>query len=144
MTAHATSRVEAIPRWRRSVVTGILVLAALGALYAFVVAASVVRAAGPATIVVESWRMFGFLVFAGLFLLLAYRPQAYPGVWELVIFHKAAMAIFLIVAGSGAIDGMAAAVADGVLAIALVVAYLLVKGYRNWDRLRRPSPERHG
>lgn len=135
MTAHATSRVEAIPRWRRSVVTGILVLAALGALYAFVVAVSAVRAAGPETVVVESWRMFGFLVFTGLFLLLAFRPRAYPGVWELVIFHKAAVAIFLVVGGSGATDGTAVAVADGALALALVVAYLLVKGYQNWDRL---------
>ncbi|WP_436344391.1 hypothetical protein [Natronorubrum sp. FCH18a] len=121
--------------------TGILILAALSALSAFAVAVSAVRAAGPETIVVESWRMFGFLVFAGLFLLLAYRPRAYPGIWELVIFHKAAMAVFLVVIGSEAIDGTSVAIADGVLAIALVVAYLLVEGYRNWDQLRRPVPE---
>ena len=118
--------------------TGILVLAALGALSAFVVAVSAVRAAGPETLVVESWRMFGFLVFAGVFLLLAYRPRQYPGIWELVIFHKAAVASFLAVVGSEAIDGTSAAIADGVLAIALVVAYLLIGGYRSWDRLRRP------
>ncbi|WP_440771652.1 hypothetical protein [Natronorubrum sp. DTA28] len=118
--------------------TGILVLAALGALYAFVVAVSAVRAAGPETLVVESWRMFGFLVFAGLFLLLAYRPRAYPGIWELVIFHKTAMAIFLAAVGSEAIDGTSTAIADGVLAFVLVLAYLLVGGYRGWDRLRRP------
>ncbi|WP_247003432.1 hypothetical protein [Halosolutus gelatinilyticus] len=139
MTARATSRMEAIPRWRRSAATGILVLAALGALYAFVAAIPTVRAASPETVVVESWRLFGFLVFAGLFLLLAYRPDQYPGVWELVIFHKAALAVYLAGFGTDAVDGPAVAATDGALAIALVVAYLLVEGYRNWDRLRKSA-----
>jgi hypothetical protein len=139
MTTHETADSLVISRWRRSAATGILVLAAVGALYAFVVAVPIVRAAGPDTVVVESWRLFGFLVFAGLFLLLAYRPNHYPGVWEVVIFHKAALAIFLAAFGADAVDGTAVAVTDGALAVALVVAYLLVKGYRNWDQLREPA-----
>lgn len=130
------------PPWRQQLATAILILAAFGAIYAFISAVSSVWSAGPETLVVESWRLFGFLVFAGLFLLLAYRPNQYPGVWELVIFHKAAIAIFLVVAGSDATDGTATAVTDGVLAIALIIAYLLVEGYRNWDAFRNPGSER--
>lgn len=136
-----SSRTDAtqIPSWRRRAATAILVLAAVGALYAFVVAMAAVRTAGPDTLIVESWRMFGFLMFAGIFLLLAYRPNQYPGIWELVIFHKAAVAVFLIITGSEATDGTAVAITDGVLAVALVVAYLLVEGYRNWDAVRHPA-----
>lgn len=144
MTTPATGESKAIPPWRRRAAAGILVLAALGALYAFVVALSAVRSAGPELLVVESWRLFGFLVFAGIFLLLAYRPRQYPGIWELVIFHKAALAILLAGIGGDAVGGTSVALADGVLAIALLGAYLLVGGYRNWEQLRRPTTERGG
>lgn len=44
-----------------------------------------------ATKVVETWRMYGPVVFTGLFVLLVLRPRHYPGMWELVIASKVAM-----------------------------------------------------
>lgn len=141
MTEPATGGSKPISSGKRRLATAILILAALGAVVSFIVTASSIRVAGPETFVVESWQLFGFLVFAGIYLLLAYRPGQYPGIWELVIFHKAAVAVFLLGVGSDAVGATSVAVVDGVLAIALVAAYLLVGGYRNWGRLRRPTPE---
>lgn len=135
-----TGGLKPISPRRRKVAAGILVLAALGAIVSFVVAASSIHTAGSETFVVESWQLFGFLMFAGIFLLLAYRPDQYPGVWELVIFHKAAVAIFVLAVGSNAVGAASVAIIDGILAIALIGAYLLVGGYRNWNRIRESAP----
>lgn len=141
MTIPARTGSKSISSGRQRLAAAVLVLAALGAVASFIVAASDIRATGPEAFVVESWRMFGFLVFAGIYLLLAYRPKQYPGIWELVILHKVAVAIFLLGAGSGAVGATSVAIIDGVLALALVGAYLLVGGYRNWSQLRRSAPE---
>jgi hypothetical protein len=79
-----------VGKGRDWVATILMLAAALGALLAFVGAIGPAVSASPEAQVVEMWRMYGFLVFAGLFALLALRPRHYPGVWELVIFHKAA------------------------------------------------------
>ena len=110
-----------------------MLLAALGALSSFVVAIGTVFSADPATQVVESWRMWGFLIFGGFFALLALRPRRSPGVWELVILHKTATAATAttLVAG-GAADALTVALVDGTLAVMTVAAYLLARGYSGW------------
>lgn len=107
-----------------------MLLAALGALSSFVGAIGTTFSADPATQVVESWRMWGVLVFGGLFALLALRPRRSPGVWELVILHKAATAATLV--AGGVADALTVALVDGALAIMTVVSYLLARGYSGW------------
>ena len=115
----------------------LLLLAALGALFSFVDAVGATMVADPETRVTESWRMYGFVVFAGLFVLLAFRPRRSPGIWELVIFHKTAVAVMAaaLVRG-GAEDAVTVAAADGVLAVVLITAYFLSRGYSDWTMLR--------
>ena len=69
-------------------------LAAIGAIAAFFAGVQAMQAATADRLWVEAWRTFGFLVFAGLFALLAIWPRASRGIWEIVFAHKAAMAIF--------------------------------------------------
>jgi len=77
------------------------------------------------------------LVFAGLFVLLAFRPRRSPGVWELVIFLKTAVAVTAAVfVGGGARDAATVAAADGVLTVVLITAYFLSRGYSGWAMLR--------
>ncbi len=115
----------------------LMLLAALGALFAFVGAIASTATASPETQVVEGWRMYGFAVFAGLFTLLALRPRHYAGVWELVIFHKAAMAMTgLMLLGGAAVGAATVALVDGILAAMTVAAYLLARGYTGWTSLR--------
>ena len=114
----------------------LLALAALGALLAFFGALGTTIAASPQAQIVESWRMYGFLVFAGLFVLLALWPRHYPGVWELVILHKSATTITAATLLQGATGSSTVVVVDGILTAITFVAYILARGYAGWARLR--------
>jgi len=115
-----------------------MLLAAVGACVAFVSSISTVAAAGPATQVVEIWRMYGFIVFTGLYVLLAFWPRRYPGVWELAILDKAALGVTgLVLLGRGVADAQTILVFDGSLAVITLIAYILAKGYTGWARLQR-------
>jgi hypothetical protein len=147
MTSLHTSR-ETSPRpvasWRDRVATSLMLLASAGAFISFVSSISDIATAGPATQVVETWRMYGFLVFTGLYLLLAFWPRRYPGVWELTILDKAALSITgLVLLGRGVAGAQTILIADGVLAVITLIAYVLAKGYTGWTRLRASSPLPH-
>jgi hypothetical protein len=113
----------------------IMLIASLGAVIAFLGAVPTALDAGSSTVIVETWRTLGFLVFAGLFLLLALRPRHYPGLWELAILHKGGMAIIaaLLISGNAADAGSIAAF-DGVLVAMIIASYVLSKGYTSWQR----------
>jgi hypothetical protein len=113
----------------------LMLIASVGAIFAFIGAVSTVIDAGSAVAVVETWRMLGFLVFAGLFLILALRPRGYPGIWELAIFHKGGMAVIAMMLARGdATDAGSVAVFDGILVVMIIAAYMLSKGYTSWQR----------
>ena len=121
----------------RDRVTRVLLgLAAVGALVAMLSAIGTVTDAEPATRMVQTWRLLGYGVFAGLFALLAYRPRHYAGVWELAIANKLALALFGLAFGPGTQDASAALASDGTLTLLLVAAYVLSRGWRAWSTLR--------
>lgn len=122
--------------WRDRVATGLMLLAAAGALFSFVSAINSVATASPATQVVEMWRMYGFVVFTGLYVLLAFWPRRYPGIWELAILDKAALAITgLVLLGQGVADAQTIFIADGIMTVITLAAYILARGYRGWTRM---------
>ena len=123
------------PRWQDRLGRGLMWLAALGALAAFASSLGAVNSATPETIWVETWRLFGFLVFTGMFVLLALFPRNLSGVWELAFFHKAAMAVSALFL-SGAKGAAVAGTIDGVLAILIAVAYICTRGWMAWKNLR--------
>lgn len=115
----------------------LLWVCALGAAASAVASLAAVADAAPEAKVAEAWRGYGFLVFAGLFALLALRPGQHPVVWVLVIGHKAAMTVTALAwTRSGVPDTTTVAVADGVVTVFLVAAYLLT-------RPARTSPDRN-
>jgi hypothetical protein len=118
---------------RERVAKILLWVAAVGAAASGLTAIGAVLDADGATKVVETWRGYGFVVFAGLFVLLALRPRSYRGVWELVIFHKVALTITAVFyAASGGIADTATIIAgDGAVSVLLIVAYVLSRG---WSR----------
>ena len=120
---------------RDRIAMGLMLLVALAAFYAFVTAIGTAAAAGPDAQQVEWWRALGFLMFTGLFVLLAFGPRRYPGLWELIILDKAALtAIELLLIGNNAANAASTALADGILTIILLVAYFLVRGWASWKR----------
>jgi hypothetical protein len=120
-----------IPVWQDRFGRGLMLLASIGALAAFVFSIDAVRSASSNIIWVEAWRMFGFLVFAGMFALLAIRPRRSPGMWELAFFHKVAMGIAAVVL-SGVPEAASAGMIDAVLAVMIAVAYVATRGWLSW------------
>ena len=113
----------------------LMLVAALGALYALVTGFGTATSSSPEIQQVEWWRVFGFLMFAGLFVLLAFWPRRYPFLWELLILDKALLTIAeVVLIGNQAKDAVSTAEADGILTVILVAAYVLSKGYRSWWR----------
>jgi hypothetical protein len=111
---------------------GLMALAALGAIGAFFTGVSAMQVAGPERLWIEAWRTFGFLVFAGMFTLLAWRPRSSPGVWELVFVHKLAMVAFGFLVGPVAEAEFAGRV-DLVLVVLLLTAWWLCRGWKSWS-----------
>jgi hypothetical protein len=122
-------------RWQDKLGRGLMGLAALGAFIAFISAIPAVKTTNPDTMWVETWRLFGFLVFTGMFVLLALRPLNSAGVWELAFFHKAAMAITALLI-PGVKQAASAGLIDGILAILIVLAYFLTRGWTAWRKPR--------
>lgn len=123
----------------------LLLAAALAASLAAIVAVTSLDIRAPSDgLMVEAWRAFGLGVFAGLFGLLAWRPHALPGVWELLIAHKVAMTL-IAASASEAAEADTIVVADGSLTLVLVVAYVLLRADRAWRtvvaRTRDGQPE---
>src|SRR6478672_6254728 len=84
---------RAAPTLRDRIATVLMLVSALGALYAFITSIGAVQTAGRATQQVETWRMFGFLMFAGVFVLLGLWPRRLPGLWELTIADKVGLTV---------------------------------------------------
>jgi hypothetical protein len=110
---------------------GLMALAALGAVAAFIGGVGHIADAPTDRLWIESWRTFGFMVFAGLFALLAWRPTRSPLIWELVFLHKAAMATTYWVAGSVPEASQAGPV-DLVLCLMILIAWGLTGGWQSW------------
>ena len=121
----------------------LMCLAALAAAATAVGAIVPVLDAPAATKIIETWRLYGFLVFAGLFALLAARPRRYRWVWELVILNKLALtATALGYLAHGGIDGAGTVIcSDGGLTIVLVAGYVCCRGWSSGSaRALAPDP----
>lgn len=105
-------------------------LVAISALIAAGTAISDVTTADHATLVVQTWRMYGLFLCCGLFVLLALRPQVHGAVWALVIANKAALTVTTAayLAHGGIAEAGTTLGGDGVLTLALVVAYFMSRG----------------
>ena len=132
-----TAPSRSVACWRDRTTLGLMLLAFAGAFLSFLSGIGESVTASPATQVVEIWRTYGFGIFSGLFLLLAFFPRRYPGIWALAILEKAALAITgLILLGHGIKDASTLLVFDGTLAILIALAYVLTKGYSGWATLK--------
>ncbi|CAN0405029.1 unnamed protein product, partial [Phaeothamnion confervicola] len=119
------------PRHQR-IAQGLLVVAALGALASIASASSAIGKADDALTITAVHDLLGFPVYAALFLLLAWKPRALPGLWEILILQKAAMSVLALTAYRDADGAMRTGVVDGILTLVLIAAYLLSRGYAAW------------
>ena len=131
--APAARRQSSVPRGGDRIARSLMWIAAVGAAASAAASVGTIWHASGATTVVETWRGYGYLVFAGLFVLLALRPHNYRGVWELVIANKVALtATAVAFAVRGGIAATSTIIIwDGGLSVLLIAAYLTCRG---WSR----------
>jgi hypothetical protein len=129
----STSARQHLPAASRSPLTTagrtLTALAALTAAAAALSCLTDISNAGHSALVVQTWRMYGLLLCAGLFALLARRPQGNGGLWALAIANKLALtltAICFTLAG-GIAESASTLTWDGALTITLATAYLLCR-----------------
>jgi hypothetical protein len=120
----------------------IMIALSIATLGAFANAAYEFGAVPPDRVVSHTWEMLAYIVFAGLFGLLAIYPRRMLGLWELVIFHKLGVTLFSLIslgsaAGAVASDNPALRFAiDGVLVSLTIASYVLAKGWLAWKYAR--------
>lgn len=110
---------------------GLLALCAVATLGAFAQGIATMTTVAPDRLMSEAWRTFGYLVFVGLFAMLAVAPRAQRGAWELVFGHKIAITVFAILAGDTP-DARATWPIDLALVLVTAVAYVLCRGWLGW------------
>jgi hypothetical protein len=126
-------------RWRDDVAAALLSVCAAGAAFAAFTAVGTVADADPTTQAVETWRLVGYLYFAGVFVLLALAPRQLRGLWELTIVAKLVLPLAGATFLRGASDAGTFVVADGIVTVLLVAAYVLVSGWTAPPPHRRRS-----
>ncbi len=119
-----TVRADKIGRW-------LLVLATLSTVGAFILGIALMMDAPDSRIWVESWRTSAFLVFAGLFAILATAPRAHRGLWELVIGQKIALVVIAAVVGD-VNEARLSGLIDLGLVVVVAAAYVLCRGWYGW------------
>lgn len=118
---------------------GLLALLALSTIYAFIDGCRIVAAAGDDRLWIEFWRTTAYLVFAGLFAMLALAPRTRWGVWELVFGQKVAVTIFGML-NFNVNEAHRDATTDFVLVVVIAISYVLCRGWYTW-RSRAVVPE---
>src|SRR5262249_62276627 len=86
-------------------------------------------AAGADRIWIETWRTFAYVVFSGLFAILAWRPRQSPGIWELVFAHKNAVVLYGLTLGDVPEEHAAVAV-DTVLVMLIAAGRGITREWR--------------
>lgn len=89
---------------------------------------------------VETWRTFGYVVFAGLFALLGLRPRNLPGLWELVMLHKFAVSAAGLWLGNAVPEVSIAVKIDLVLVALIAASWVLCRGWMSWSVWNAADP----
>ncbi|MFG1603896.1 hypothetical protein [Actinoplanes sp. NPDC049265] len=118
---------------------GLMALLSLSTVYAFIDGLRLVAAADDDRLWVEFWRTTAYLVFVGLFAMLAIAPRTRWGIWELVFGQKLAVTIFGLL-HFGVNEARRDATTDLVLVIVTAIAYFLCRGWYTW-RSQATAPE---
>lgn len=82
---------------------------------------------------VETWRTFAYVVFAGLFAILAWKPRSSPGLWELTFGHKTAVVLYGLWLGDKVPEVSLAVKIDLLLVVLIAIAWTLCRGWLSWS-----------
>lgn len=118
---------------------GLLWFCSVSTLGAFALGIQIMTEVSDERVLTEAWRTFAYLVFAGLWAMLAIAPRGWRGVWELVLIQKIAITVFALVTFDLP-DAQKTFFVDATLVVATLAAYVLCRGWLGW-RTTAPAPE---
>ncbi len=126
------------PRWADRTGRTLMAVDALATLGALAGGIASVRSSTDQHLMTEAWRTFAYIVFAGLWAIIAVAPRRQWGIWELLLVHKSAVTVFAI-ANLGVPDAPGHVVIDGSLVVSTGLAYVLCRGWEAWRRPLAPT-----
>jgi hypothetical protein len=135
LSTATTASTGAPPRGADLVGRALLTLCAMSAAIAFTDGVTRAAAAPAEWVLTEFWRSAAYLVFAGMWALLAAGPRSQRGMWELIVLHKVLITIHALLM-LGLPGAGRTAWADGLLVVATATAWVLCRGWLTW----RPAP----
>ena len=119
------------PRWADRVGRTLMAVNALATLGALADGVGRVAASPDAHLLTEAWRTLAYIVFAGLWAIIAVAPRRQWGIWELILIQKIAITAFA-AAHIGVPDAPKHVVVDGFLVVTTALAYVLCRAWQAW------------
>ncbi|MEU8038389.1 hypothetical protein [Streptosporangium sp. NPDC049078] len=104
---------------------------AVAALVAFAGGIMITANVSDDRLVTEAWRTLAYIVFAGIWAILAVAPRRQWGLWELLLFQKGAITVYCFVMWDKP-DAMQTAFIDLFVVATTAVAYVLCRGWTSW------------
>lgn len=112
----------------------IMALNAVAALAAFASGIAITAGVTDDRLISELWRTLAYIVFAGIWTLLAVAPRRHAGLWELLLFHKGAITVYGFLMWDRLADAPETALIDLGVTVTTLAAYVLCRGWRAWQR----------
>ncbi|MEU7145896.1 hypothetical protein ABZ942_41085 [Nocardia sp. NPDC046473] len=131
MTTATTARSSTLSRRWDRFGRGLMALNSAAAFAVFINGCFLMADVSEDRLLVEGWRTFGYLVFSVMWAMLAYRPRRVPAIWEVVIFHKVAVAVLALTI-LDTTEGMQSAITDSIVAALTIFAYVACRGWESW------------
>ncbi|MBM7085560.1 hypothetical protein [Micromonospora humidisoli] len=129
----AEAPVAAPTRWQDRTGRILMAITAAATLVPFVEGVSRLGGLPDDLILTEYWRTCAYIVFAGMWAMLAVAPRKQRGMWELLLFHKLAVTVqaaFIL----DVPHALRTLFADGFVSATTIAAYVLCRGWHTWRR----------
>ncbi|MEV0621825.1 hypothetical protein AB0I81_51490 [Nonomuraea sp. NPDC050404] len=117
--------------WADRIGRGLMALNAVATLVPFVNGFFIMNSVADDRVITEAWRTFAYLVFAGLWAILAVAPRSQWGLWELLLFQKGAITLYSFAMWDMP-DAPSTAFIDLTVTVTTLVAYVLCRGWSSW------------
>lgn len=117
--------------WADRIGRGIMALNAAAALLAFASGLMIMASVSDERLITEAWRTFAYIVFAGIWAILAVAPRRQKGLWELLLFQKGAITTYSFVMWHLP-DAPITAFVDLTVTVTTLIAYVLCRGWLAW------------
>ncbi|GAA3410644.1 hypothetical protein [Streptosporangium vulgare] len=117
--------------WADRIGRTLMALDAVATLVAFAGGVMIMISVSDDRVITEAWRTFAYIVFAGLWAILAIAPRRQWGLWELLLLQKGAITVYSFTMWDMP-DASSTALIDLAVTVTTAAAYVLCRGWYAW------------